>query len=234
MTKSAAKLKYGGTETPRGPSSQVCPTPMKTRALIGFIVMVTVRAVAAEPSPPLVLTAAYYEAWERRDLGTLTGLFHTQSLIGHRRYVEIALLKLTRTYGEKAVEAMMGKSRAQLAGMSDVEFLLFTVGAAGELCETAPQPKKGGVKLIGELVDGPRVHTVASVALVFAEGNRRIDLERRETLTFQREKGEWKVQSFPFGETVARIYAEELGKAAKAVDEKPPMKSAAESGEQRR
>jgi len=193
---------------------------MKTILAFMFMVARVAAADPAEASRPIAKTAAFYKAWEARDLGTLAGFFHPESLRGHRRYVEIAFLKLEKSYGEKAISAMLGKSKAELAAFSDREFFLFTMGAALQVAEASPLPKETGFRPIGEISDGPRIHTLVSFALVFAEGDRRLNLQRVDNLTFLREGGEWKVSSFPYASLVARIYTDELLKAARTVAEK--------------
>src|SRR5260221_10215280 len=121
---------------------------MKVPVLLLLVFAAAVSANPVEPTTPLEKAAAFYKAWGARDLSTVANLLHTESLKGHRRYVEIALLKFEKSFSEKAIIAMLGKSKAELAAFSDREFFLFTVRAGLDVADPSPIPVEAGFKLI--------------------------------------------------------------------------------------
>jgi hypothetical protein len=187
---------------------------MKTIILLLSLICAT-SCFGASPSTPTAYAEMFYSAAQAKDIEQLASLFHPQSLSGHRKFVEIALMKLEKTYGEQAVWAVVGKSKSEMSGLSDLDYFRQTMKSALELSDIDARPSPTPPKPIGELVEGHVVYVLSTQQYSIEEAGKKFSMQSPQTLTFKKYKEEWKVFSFPYASHVVRLYAGELMAASK-------------------
>jgi len=190
---------------------------MKTIILLLSFIFTT-NCFGAPPETPTAYAELFYRAAQAKDTEQLALLFHPQSLSGHRKFVEIALMKLEKTYGEQAVCAVVGRSKNEMNGFSDIDYFRQTMRSALELSDIDARPSPALPKAIGELVEGHMVYVLSTQQYSIEESGKRFSMQAPQTLTFKRHKEEWKVFSFPYASHVTRLYASELAAASKVID----------------
>jgi hypothetical protein len=190
-----------------------------TALLLLFILTAGAGLYAAEPAPPSRKAELFYSARRSQDLSAIAALFHPDSFRGHRKYTEISLEKLRASHGAAAVEAMLGKSEADLAALGDREFFLYSVGTAWEIQASSPAPDRdrGSFRVLGQVEDGVTVYTLTAFDYSYSAGDRRMDLRTSESMGFRKDGDEWKIVSFPFASPVTRAFTDELIRAVKSV-----------------
>jgi len=183
---------------------------------LAFVLTPAGHCAESEIDTPGAQAGAYYRALHARDVRAIAPILHADSLRYHRRYVEIGLLKLEERFGAAAVEAILGKSRADLSALGDEDFFCVTVRCAWEIAGASPAPRETLPALIGAMPDGKRVHTLARVGQSFEGEGQRVEFDRIDTLCFAPEGETWKLVSFPLAVVVIRACTDELLKAAKS------------------
>lgn len=172
---------------------------------------------AAERTTPSARAKAFYEAFLSHNVDDYAPLLHSRSLAGHRRYLEIAILKLQRIYGDEPIEVMLGRSVSEMILLNDWEYFRLTFLAAAEISQVEPKLNTVPPEIVAEIAEESTVYVVAILGCSFEESGRRLDLRMPDVLTFRRENDEWKIDCMPFAISVACSLEDELAKAAKAV-----------------
>jgi len=110
---------------------------MKT--IILFLALALASNCFGAPSAtPTAYAELFYRTAQAKDAEQLALLFHPRSLSGHRKFVEIALMKLAKTYGEQAVWIVAGKSKNEMNGLSDLDYFRQTMASCRAKCNRWP------------------------------------------------------------------------------------------------
>lgn len=190
---------------------------MKTIILLLSLTFAT-NCFGAPAATPAAYAELFYRAAQAKDTEQLALLFHPQSLSGHRKFVEIALMKLEKTYGEQAVWAVVGKSKNEMNALGDLDYFRQTMRTALELSAIDARPSVVLPKVVGELSDGAVVYVLSTQEYSIEESGKKFSMRSPQSLSFKKYMEEWRVFSFPYAAHVARLYASELAAASKVTE----------------